>query len=123
MSKPFIKRREVKLESGLNHVIYTDTNEPVPDDVELYFDGMGIGTLTQIREAGVKNRSLGTHKVWSGKKYHENNPPVGTVQTLKNALYVNELPGGARKSLRKRKSKKSRKGKSKKNRRKSNRRR
>ena len=124
MSKPFIKERKVTLQQGINYVIYTDTNEEVPDHVDLYLPtGKGIGNLKQIREAGVKNGTLGTHTVWSGKTYHEDDEPVGTVQTLKNALYVKELPGGARKSLRKRKSKKSRKGKSKKNRRKSNRRR
>ena len=116
MSISSTEGRKVTLKHGLNHVIYTDTEKAVPDDVELYFDGMGIGTLTQIREAGVKNGTLGTLNIWSGK-------PLGTVDTLKDKLYVKVQQGGARKSLRKRKSKKSTKGKSKKNRRKSNRRR
>lgn len=45
------------------------------------------------------------------------------LNNVVNKLPLEKKPGGARKSLRKRKSKKSRKGKSKKNRRKSNRRR
>ena len=45
------------------------------------------------------------------------------LNNVVNELPLEKKPGGARKSLRKRKSKKSRKGKSKKNRRKSNRRR
>lgn len=121
------KERGVTLAFGLNKVIYTDTDtegkkkEYVPNDVELFHGHRGIGTLKEIRDAGVRNGG-GT------KIYSKDDEYLGTVEELKYAFTVKEKKGGARKSLRKRKNKKSRKGKSRKgksknNRRKSNRRR
>lgn len=127
--------RGVTLDSGINGVIYTDTDtvgkkkEYVDENIELYYNnsgigthGNGIGTLKQIRAAGIINRAAGTDYIFNGNPKYPNEL-LGTVEQLKYKLHVKVQQGGARKSLRKRKNKKSRKGKSKKNRRKSNRRR
>ena len=102
--------RKITLVYGLNMVVYTDTEEMVPGNIQLYYKDEPVGTLDEIRKIG--------SDILGDKVYNKNGKSIGTVDNLKNQLTARELTiGGKRKSRRNRKSKKLKKNCKKSNRR------
>ena len=81
---------QIKLEAGLNHVVYANSNTIVAPDTDIYvkllvdnrYIYLPIGKLNQIGQPGTQNiRHVQSRQI------------IGTVDTLANSLYVlNRLP-------------------------------
>jgi hypothetical protein len=79
-------RKAIVLEHGLNHVLYKDSDKPIPNNKMLYYKDKALGTLTDIQN---NPAGLGTNMVIVSTKTG-NNEKVGNVVDLKEELEIDD---------------------------------